>query len=64
MPFAIEYDTIGGPEVLEYREVERETPGEGRVLVEIAARYPLAEAADAHRQSEAGGLRGKIILVP
>ena len=41
-----------------------ELAANGEFDVEIAARYPLAEAADAHRQSEAGGLRGKIILVP
>jgi NADPH2:quinone reductase len=37
MPYAIEYDAIGAPEVLEYREIERETPGEGQVLVEVRA---------------------------
>ena len=37
MPHAIEYDAIGAPEVLEYREIERETPGAGQVLVETRA---------------------------
>jgi enoyl reductase len=37
---------------------------EGRFDVEIAARYPLAEAADAQRQSETGHVRGKIVLIP
>lgn len=37
MPYAIEYDAIGGPEVLEYREIEREIPGAGQVLVETRA---------------------------
>ena len=37
MPHAIEYDAIGGPEVLEYREVDREIPGDGQVLVEVRA---------------------------
>ena len=32
--------------------------------LEIARRYPLTEVAEAHRQSETGHLRGKIILVP
>ncbi len=36
----------------------------GRFEIEIAARYPLAEAAEAHRQSESGRLRGKIVLIP
>ena len=37
---------------------------EGRYDVEIAARYPLAEAADAQRRSETGHVRGKIVLIP
>lgn len=37
---------------------------EGRYDVDIAARYPLAEAADAQRQSETGHVRGKIVLIP
>lgn len=37
---------------------------EGRYDVEIAARYPLAEAADAQRESETGHVRGKIVLIP
>lgn len=36
----------------------------GRFEIEIAARFPLAEAAEAHRQSESGRLRGKIVLIP
>ena len=30
----------------------------------VAATLPLAEAADAHRMVSAGGLRGKVVLVP
>lgn len=37
---------------------------EGRYDIEIAARYPLAEASDAQRQSETGHVRGKIVLIP
>src|SRR3954470_24044179 len=37
MPRAIEYDTTGGPEVLELREVERPSPGPGELLVQVAA---------------------------
>lgn len=37
---------------------------EGRLRTRIAATLPLAEAAEAHRQLEAGGLRGKIVLKP
>lgn len=36
----------------------------GEFLLEIAHRYPLAEAAEAHRQSETGHVRGKIVLIP
>lgn len=37
---------------------------EGRFRVEVSSRYPLAAAADAQRESEAGHVRGKIVLVP
>ncbi|MFD4421134.1 zinc-binding alcohol dehydrogenase family protein [Agromyces sp. NPDC058484] len=37
---------------------------DGRFDVEIAARYPLAEAAGAQRRSETGHVRGKIVLIP
>ncbi|MBO0812342.1 MAG: NADP-dependent oxidoreductase [Microlunatus sp.] len=36
----------------------------GSFQLEIAASYPLAEAAAAHRQSESGHVRGKIVLIP
>lgn len=37
---------------------------QGRFDVEIASRYPLDRVADAHRESEAGHVRGKIVLLP
>ena len=37
MPYAIEYDGLGGPEVLEYRAVERAVPGAGQVVVDVRA---------------------------
>ncbi|GAB3396676.1 NADP-dependent oxidoreductase [Humibacter soli] len=37
---------------------------DGTFQVEIGAVYPLVEAAEAHRASQAGEVRGKIILVP
>lgn len=36
----------------------------GQFDIEIAAVYPLDKVADAHRQSETGHVRGKIVLVP
>lgn len=35
---------------------------EGRLQVPVARRYPLVEAAAAHRDSEAGHVRGKLVL--
>ncbi|PPF70788.1 hypothetical protein C5C18_03020 [Rathayibacter tritici] len=37
---------------------------EGRFSVEIGPRLPLEQAAEAHRLSEDGHVRGKIVLVP
>ena len=36
----------------------------GRLLTRVAGEVPFADAARAHRDVEAGGLRGKLILVP
>lgn len=36
----------------------------GRLTTRVAATLPLADAAEAHRRFEAGGVRGKIVLVP
>jgi NADPH2:quinone reductase len=38
--------------------------GSGKLRVVVGSRYPLAEAAAAHRESIAGHTAGKIILVP
>ena len=36
---------------------------EGRLRVHVSGTYPLAEAAEAHRRLEAGGMIGKLVLV-
>jgi NADPH:quinone reductase-like Zn-dependent oxidoreductase len=36
----------------------------GLIEVRVAATYPLAQAAEAHRQLATGHAHGKIILVP
>lgn len=41
-----------------------ELAADGRFTWEVAATFPLAEVADAHRLSEAGHVRGKIVLTP
>ncbi len=37
---------------------------DGRLLTRVSATLPLVEAAEAHRRLEAGGLRGKLVLIP
>ncbi|MFI5889958.1 NADP-dependent oxidoreductase [Actinoplanes sp. NPDC051513] len=41
-----------------------EAVAEGRLRTRVAATFPLAEAAEAHRRFESGHLRGKIVLIP
>jgi NADPH2:quinone reductase len=57
-----------GPEELRLRaegvaEAAR-LAAEGTFRIEISNRYPLTAASDAQRESEAGHVRGKIVLVP
>jgi NADPH:quinone reductase-like Zn-dependent oxidoreductase len=37
---------------------------DGRLRVEIQARYPLAEVVRAHQDIETGHVRGKVVLLP
>jgi len=37
---------------------------EGRLSLRVAATLPFAEAAEAHRRLEKGGVRGRLVLVP
>jgi NADPH:quinone reductase-like Zn-dependent oxidoreductase len=41
-----------------------EAVSDGRLTVTVAATYPLADIADAHRALQAGHVDGKIVLVP
>ncbi|WP_230465725.1 NADP-dependent oxidoreductase [[Actinomadura] parvosata] len=36
----------------------------GRVTLRVAGTYPLEKAADAHARMAAGGLRGRLVLIP
>ncbi|NUR84109.1 MAG: NADP-dependent oxidoreductase [Nonomuraea sp.] len=36
----------------------------GRVTARVAGTYPLAKAADAHARLAAGGVRGRLVLIP
>ncbi|MFE7528555.1 NADP-dependent oxidoreductase [Kitasatospora sp. NPDC057542] len=36
----------------------------GEITLDISASYPLADLADIHRLSEAGRIRGKVVIVP
>ena len=37
---------------------------QGEITAQVAARFPLSEAAAALRYLEAGGFMGKVIIVP
>jgi NADPH:quinone reductase-like Zn-dependent oxidoreductase len=41
----------------------RQQAEEGAVTLRVARTFPAAEAADAHRMLEAGGVRGRLVLV-
>jgi NADPH:quinone reductase-like Zn-dependent oxidoreductase len=41
----------------------RDLASDGVLELRVAAMYPPERAADAHRQMEAGGLRGRAVIV-
>jgi NADPH:quinone reductase len=47
----------------EWLDVLRERAGDGRLTLRVAAEYPPEQAADVHRAMEAGGLRGRGVIV-
>jgi NADPH:quinone reductase-like Zn-dependent oxidoreductase len=56
--------TSGGEERAGYALAEAaRLHGEGRYAVEVERTFPLADAAEAHRLSEGGHVRGKLVLV-
>jgi NADPH2:quinone reductase len=56
--------------VAEREELERRAAdvfaavGDGSLSVRIGARYPLADAAEAHRALEGRRTTGKVLLIP
>src|SRR6185503_2113698 len=47
----------------DWLDLLRERAGDGRLTLRVAAEYPPEQAADAHRAMEAGGLRGRGVIV-
>ena len=47
----------------EWLEHLRELASDGRLSLRVAARYPPEQAAEAHRLMDAGGLRGRALIV-
>jgi NADPH:quinone reductase-like Zn-dependent oxidoreductase len=53
-------------EVLEYTdwlEELRQLAGNGRIQLRVVAEYPPERAAEAQRVMDAGGLRGRVVIV-
>ena len=57
----IPYDALFGDQKVQWAELNRAVEAK-KFEVPIAATFALAEAADAHRKVEAGGVRGKVVL--
>ena len=55
------YDALFGDQKVQWAELNRAVEAK-KFEVPIAATFALAEAADAHRRVEAGGVRGKVLL--
>jgi NADPH:quinone reductase-like Zn-dependent oxidoreductase len=47
----------------DWLDLLRERARDGRLTLRVAAEYPPEQAADAHRAMEAGGLRGRGVIV-
>ena len=57
----VPYDALFGDQKVQWAELNRAVEAK-KFEVPIAATFALAEAADAHRRVEAGGVRGKVVL--
>jgi len=57
----VPYDALFGDQKVQWAELNRAVEAM-KFEVPIAATFALAEAADAHRRVEAGGVRGKVLL--
>lgn len=54
-----------GPDAIRERlEQAAALVGNGELGLSVARTYALSEAADAHRESAGGHVRGKLIIVP
>ncbi|MDN3353426.1 NADP-dependent oxidoreductase [Actinomadura sp. DC4] len=65
--YGVEFSRIAGPRAnaepaLYGLAVAADLAREGRFAIPLAGAYPLAEAAEAHRLSESGHARGKVVL--
>lgn len=56
---------FAGPDAIRERlEQAAALVGNGELGLSVARTYSLSEAADAHRESAGGHVRGKLIIVP
>jgi NADPH:quinone reductase-like Zn-dependent oxidoreductase len=63
MSKAVQFDSYGGIDVLEVRNVPRPVPGAGQVLVEVkAARWPSVPVGLRPGMFVGGGLENHLVL--
>jgi NADPH:quinone reductase-like Zn-dependent oxidoreductase len=77
---AVQFDRLGSPDVLRLAELPEPHAGPGQVRIAVRAAgvnpvsgrfsmpvahvWPLTQLAEAHRVSESGHVRGKLVVVP
>jgi len=57
----VPYDALFGDQKVQWAQLNEAVEAR-KFEVPVAATFALAEAADAHRRVEAGGVRGKVLL--